>query len=74
MLVSRANDIYNARLLLQHNLDNVANWCKGNKLSINIKKTKSMIVGTRFMVKNIGLLLDLKYLANKLTMYININI
>ena len=51
MLVSRATDIYNARLLLQHDLDNVANWCKGNKLSINIKKTKSMIVGTRSMVK-----------------------
>ena len=39
VLVARAPDIHNACLLLQHDLDNVANWCKGNKLSINIKKT-----------------------------------
>ena len=36
---------------LQSDLNNVANWCKGNKLSINIKKTKAMVIGTRSMVK-----------------------
>ena len=36
---------------LQSDLDNIANWCKGNKLSINIKKTKAMVIGTRSMVK-----------------------
>ena len=51
VLVANALDIADAHRSLQHNLDNVANWCKGNKLSINIKKTKSMIVGTRSMVK-----------------------
>ena len=52
MLVSNSHDIYDAHVLLQNDLDNVANWCKGNKLSINIKKTKSMIVGSRSKVKN----------------------
>ena len=51
VLVANALDIYDAHVQLQHDLNNVANWCKGNRLSINIKKTKSMIVGTRSMVK-----------------------
>ena len=51
VLVANALTIADAHVRLQHDLDNVANWCKGNKLSINIKKNKSMIVGTRSMVK-----------------------
>ena len=51
VLVENAPSLYDAHVLLQHDLDNLANWCKGNRLSINIKKTKSMKVGTRSMVK-----------------------
>ena len=52
VLVANEPDIYTAHLHLQHDLDNVANWCKGNKLSINVKQKKSMLLGTRSMVKN----------------------
>ena len=51
VLVANATDIYDAHYRLQGDLDSVAYWCRKNKLSINIKKTKSMIVGTRSMVK-----------------------
>ena len=51
VLVANAPYIYDAHYRLQRDLDNVADWCRRNKLSINIKKTKSMIVGTRSMVK-----------------------
>ena len=52
VLVSNNLNIYDAHLHLQHDLENVANWCKGNKLSINVKKTKGTLLGTRSMVKN----------------------
>ena len=51
VLITNAIDIYTAHLNLQTDLDNIANWCKGNKLCINIKKTKGMIMGSRSMVK-----------------------
>ena len=51
VLVAKAPIVYDAYVWLQHDLDNLANWCKENKLSINIKKNKSMIVGIRSMVK-----------------------
>ena len=50
-LVASAPDLFTAHSNLQHDLENVANWCKGNKLSINVKKTKGMLIGTRSMVK-----------------------
>ena len=63
VLVANAPDIFDARSLLQNDLDNVANWCKGNKLSINIKKTKSMIISTRSMVKKHAAIPRLKILG-----------
>ena len=51
VLVTSAPNVYTAHLNLQHDLENVTNWCKGNKLSINVKKTKGMLLGTRSMVK-----------------------
>ena len=50
VLVANAMSIYDAHVMLQNDLDNVAYWCKGNKLRINIKQ-KSMVVGTRSKVK-----------------------
>ena len=60
VLVTKAADIVTAHQHLQSDLTNVTNWCKGNKLSINIKKTKSMIMGTRSMVKKHRFLPKLK--------------
>ena len=59
-MVSNAPNLQMAHLQLQHDLNNVANWCKGNKLSINVKKTKGMLVGTRSMVKKLITLPKLK--------------
>ena len=56
VLVTSAPNVYTAHLHLQNDLNNVANWCKGNKLSINVKKTKSMLIGTKSMVKKQNIL------------------
>ena len=55
VLVETCIDIYTSYLNLQADLDNIANWCKGNKLTINIKKTKSMLYGSSYRIKNIQL-------------------
>ena len=60
VLVTNEPDIYTAHMNLQRDLDNVANWCKGNRLSINIRKTKSMVIGTRSMVKRRNVIPRLK--------------
>ena len=36
---------------LQADLDRLVRWCKANKLSLNAKKTKQMIFGTRDQIK-----------------------
>ena len=46
---------------LQHNLDKFSSWCSKNKLTINTKKTKLMVFGTRERVKR----------AKKTLLYIN---
>ena len=55
VLVESCIDIYTSYLNLQSDLDNIANWCKDNKLTINIKKSKGMIVGSQNRLKNIFL-------------------
>ena len=64
VLVISDPDIYTAYMHLQSDLDNVANWCKGNKLSINVKKTKGMVLGTRSMVKKRFIIPKLKIQGN----------
>ena len=32
---------------LQNDADNLSEWCNNNLLCINVRKTKSMLVGTR---------------------------
>lgn len=39
----------------QLDLNNISNWCKRNKLSVNSQKTKVMILGTNSHTKNITL-------------------
>ena len=51
VLVASAKNGYDAHRSLQHDLNNITNWCEGNKLSLNIKKTKSMILCSKNMVK-----------------------
>ena len=45
VLVAKAMNIIDAHRALQHDLHNIVNWCKGNKLTLNIKKTKCMLFG-----------------------------
>ena len=52
VLIESCCDIYTSHLNLQADLDNIANWCKGNKLTINTKKTKSMLFGSNKKLKN----------------------
>ena len=44
-----------AVLRLQNNLNELAKWCALNRLSINVKKSKSMVVGTKRFTKNTDL-------------------
>ena len=53
MLISTARNIYDAHRSMQRDLDNITNWCKSNKLSLNIKKTKSMIFGSKHKIKRL---------------------
>ena len=48
-----APDYYSAHRRMQHDLDNISNWCKGDKLTLNIKETKTMLLGTKHKIKKI---------------------
>ena len=75
VLVIKNKDYYIAHSDMQHDLDNIANCCKSNKLTINISKTKSMLLGTKNRIKkshhyplhidntNIDFVLSYKYLG-----------
>ena len=52
VLIESCADIYTSHLNLQADLDNIAHWCKGNKLTINVKKTKGMLFGSSRRFKN----------------------
>ena len=52
-MVTAARNIHDAHRTLQHDIDNITNWCKGNRLSLNIKKNKSMIFGTKHKLKRL---------------------
>ena len=51
VLIESCIDIYTSHLNLQADLDNNANWCKGNKLTINTKQKKSMLFGSTTKLK-----------------------
>ena len=40
------NDVLTTNI--QHDLDNVSTWCKLNAIMMNVKKTKTMMFGTRY--------------------------
>ena len=47
-------DLPNALLLVEHDVFSVVNWATQNKLSLNIQKTKIMIIGTRRLISTIN--------------------
>jgi len=58
-LLTSSSDPVNLQSELKTNLDMIANWFKSNQLTLNIKKTKLMLLGTRQALrkfKNISLI------------------
>ena len=53
VLVTSAPEYLTAHRHMQHDLDNIANWCKSNKLTLNISKTKSMLLGSKHKIRKI---------------------
>ena len=51
VLVTNACEYYIAHRSMQHDLDNITNWCKSNKLTLNISKTKCMLLGSKHKIK-----------------------
>ena len=63
VLLCNGSDLEGMCQSMQEDSDSIFRWCASNKLTINIKKTKYMIFGTRGMLKQIknvdfGLCLD----------------
>ena len=50
--LSNDNDIENSKINMQRDLIELATWCRSNKLSLNIKKTKCMLFGSRERLKH----------------------
>ena len=47
-----AYDIEDCKDSMQRDQVEIANWCRSNELSLNIKKTKCMLFGSRVRLKN----------------------
>ena len=43
----RANNIHNIETSLNEDLENVHNWLRANKLTLNMTKTQFMLIGSR---------------------------
>ena len=52
VLLSTNNNILTCKNNMQLDLTRIAAWCRRNKLSLNIKKTKCMLFGSRVRLKN----------------------
>ena len=53
VLISNDTNINNCKDDMQRDLDIIAIWCRKNKLSLNIKKTKCMLFGSRVRLKHL---------------------
>ena len=42
--IKQENKFQDVKINLQHNVDQVAKWCKKNNMSLNSDKTKSMVI------------------------------
>ena len=47
VLVTSAPNYITPHRDIKHDLDNIANCCKSNKLTLNVSKTKSMLLGSK---------------------------
>ena len=52
VLLSMGPDITQCKINMQLDLTRIATWCHSNKLSLNIKKTKCMLFGSRVRLKH----------------------
>ena len=53
VLLSTENCIHTCTVNMQRDLIIIAKWCRSNKLSLNIKKTKCMLFGSRVRLKRL---------------------
>ena len=53
MLYHSGFSVDNVAVALQDSRNNFSRWCKVNKLTVNTKKNKLMVFGTRSMVKKV---------------------
>ena len=51
VLVATGSVIHNVYKTMQTDLDKISEWCVSNKLTVNVKKTKAMLLGTRSIMK-----------------------
>ena len=51
-LVYSANDVIDITSTMNTELENLSAWLHGNKLSLNVAKTKSMLIGTRHIIND----------------------
>ena len=42
--IKQENKFQDVKINLQHNVDQVAKWCKKNNMSLNSDKTKAMVI------------------------------
>ena len=71
---------------MQHDLNNITNWCKSNKLTSNISKTKRMLLGSKHKIRKtryhllqidnvpIDYVLSYKYLGITIDQSLNFNL
>ena len=52
VLLTNDDNIDDCKNSMQRDIIKIANWCRSNKLSLNIKKTKCMLFGSRERLKN----------------------
>ena len=51
VLVATGSVIHNVYKIMQTDLDKISEWCVSNKLTVNVKKTKALLLGTRSIMK-----------------------
>ena len=50
-----SDSVTNINDSVNEDLDHLKNWLEGNKLSLNVAKTQSMLIGSRTRLKKIGM-------------------
>ena len=86
VLVTSSPEYIIAHRDMQHDLNNITNWCKSNKFTLNISKTKSMLLGSKHKIRktryhllqidnvSIDYVLSYKYLDITIDQSLNFNL